>query len=380
MHPYDRSVSPTRGGRVRRTLAVGAVGAGAVLSARVLLRPQPQTARRLVDWDDVRRIAVSRTGDPGRGAGINVEALESAYTEMAARVAPFMTEVCQVPLTAYPRFIALDRRGFIDANLGMVQRLLAPVERIRATIPESLATGMSRRVLDRYVGELFGLMSRRVLGQYDPVLALEDLPGSARQPSALYLVEPNIAGIERELHLTDTDLRPWLILHELTHAWQFELHPWLGEHLEGLMRGLMLDALSADGKTLLPSRQMIGRLPETVREQVQTVRHVQAVMSVLEGYSNFLMHRAGRAAIRGSERLEAAMHQRRRQRGPMERLILAITGLEMKMRQYEVGEQFAVGVDDRAGLNVLNRVWESAEMMPTLDELRHPERWVRRAA
>jgi coenzyme F420 biosynthesis associated uncharacterized protein len=380
MHPYDRSVSPTRGGRVRRTLAVGAVGAGAVLSARVLLRPQPQTARRLVDWDDVRRIAVSRTGDPGRGAGINVEALESAYTEMAARVAPFMTEVCQVPLTAYPRFIALDRRGFIDANLGMVQRLLAPVERIRATIPESLATGMSRRVLDRYVGELFGLMSRRVLGQYDPVLALEDIPGTARQASALYLVEPNIAGIERELHLNDTDLRPWLILHELTHAWQFEVHPWLGEHLESLMRGLMLDALSADGKTLLPSRQMISRLPETVREQVQTVRHVQAVMSVLEGYSNFLMHRAGRGAIRGSERLEAAMHQRRRQRGPMERLILAITGLEMKMRQYEVGEQFAVGVVDLAGLNALNRVWESAAMMPTLDELRHPERWVRRAA
>jgi len=380
MHPYDRSMSPTRGGRVRRTLAVGAVGAGAVLSARVLLRPQPQTARRLVDWDDVRRIAVSRTGDPGRGTAINVEALESAYTEMAARVAPFMTEVCQVPLTAYPRFIALDRRGFIDANLGMVQRLLAPVERIRATIPESLATGMSRRVLDRYVGELFGLMSRRVLGQYDPVLALEDVPGTARQESALYLVEPNIAGIERELHLTDTDLRPWLILHELTHAWQFEVHPWLGEHLESLMRGLMLDALSADGKTLLPSRQMIGKLPETVREQVQTVRHVQAVMSVLEGYSNFLMHRAGRGAIRGSERLEAAMHQRRRQRGPIERLILAITGLEMKMRQYEVGEQFAVGVVDLAGLNALNRVWESAAMMPTLDELRHPERWVRRAA
>jgi coenzyme F420 biosynthesis associated uncharacterized protein len=365
---------------VRRTLAVGAVGAGAVLSARVLLRPQLQTPRRLIDWDSVRRIAVSRTGDAGTGVGINVEALESAYTEMAARVAPLMIEVCEVPLTAYPRFIALDRRGFIDANLGMVQRLLAPVERIRATIPESLATGMSRRVLDRYVGELFGLMSRRVLGQYDPVLALEDLPGTVRQASALYLVEPNIAGIERDLHLTDTDLRPWLILHELTHAWQFEVHPWLGAHLESLMRGLMLDALSADGKTLLPSRQMIGKLPETVRGQVQTIRHVQAVMSVLEGYSNFVMHRAGRSAIRGSERLEAAMQQRRRQRGPIERLVLTITGLELKMRQYEVGEHFAAGVADRAGLSALNRVWESAEMMPTLDELHHPERWLGRAA
>jgi coenzyme F420 biosynthesis associated uncharacterized protein len=365
---------------VRRALAVGAVGAGAVLSARVLLRPQLDTPRRLVDWEDVRRIAVSRTGDAAGGAGINAEALEGAYTEMAARVAPLMTEVCQIPLTAYPRFIALDRRGFIDANLGMVQRLLAPVERIRASVPESLATGMSRRMLDRYVGELFGLMSRRVLGQYDPVLALEDVPGTARQASALYLVEPNIAGIERDLFLTGTDLRPWLILHELTHAWQFEVHPWLGAHLESVMRGLMLDALSADGETLLPSSQMVRRLPDTVRSQVQSVRHVQAVMSVLEGYSNFVMHRAGRGAIRGSERLETAMQQRRRQRGLMERLVLAITGLELKMRQYEVGEQFAVGVVDRAGLSALNRVWESAEMMPTLDELRHPEHWLQRAA
>jgi coenzyme F420 biosynthesis associated uncharacterized protein len=370
----------SRGDLVRRTLAIGAVGAGAVISARVLLRPQLQTPRRLVDWEDVRRIAVLRSGDEDGGRGINTVALEAAYMEMAARVAPMMTEICQVPLVVYPRFVALDRSGFIDANLGMVQRLLAPVERIRATVPESRATAMSRRVLDRYVGELFGLMSRRVLGQYDPVLALEETPGVARQTSALYLVEPNIAAIERDLSLTGTDLRPWLILHELTHAWQFEVHPWLGAHLESLMRGLMLDALSSDGETLLPSRQMVRKLPDTVRGQVHTIRHVQAVMSVLEGYSNFLMHRAGRSAIRGSERLEAAMQQRRRQRGPIERLILTITGLEMKMRQYEVGEQFAVGVFDRAGLSVLNRVWESAEMMPTLDELHHPERWLRRAA
>ena len=370
----------SRGDLVRRTLAIGAVGAGAVISARVLLRPQLQTPRRLVDWEDVRRIAVLRSGDEDGGRGINTVALEAAYMEMAARVAPMMTEICQVPLVVYPRFVALDRSGFIDANLGMVQRLLAPVERIRATVPESRATAMSRRVLDRYVGELFGLMSRRVLGQYDPVLALEETPGVARQTSALYLVEPNIAAIERDLSLAGTDLRPWLILHELTHAWQFEVHPWLGAHLESLMRGLMLDALSSDGETLLPSRQMVRKLPDTVRGQVHTIRHVQAVMSVLEGYSNFLMHRAGRSAIRGSERLEAAMQQRRRQRGPIERLILTITGLEMKMRQYEVGEQFAVGVFDRAGLSVLNRVWESAEMMPTLDELHHPERWLRRAA
>jgi coenzyme F420 biosynthesis associated uncharacterized protein len=368
----------TRADVVRRTLTVGAVGAAAVLSARVLLRPHVETPRRLVDWDEVRRIALSRTGVPTRRGALETTALEAQYMEMAARVAPLMTEITQVPLTSYPRFVALDRAGFIDANLGMIQRLLAPVERLRARVPESMATGISRRMLDRYVGELFGLMSRRVLGQYDPVLSMVDDPEVVTRQAALYLVEPNITGIERDLDLAGTDFRPWLILHELTHAWQFEMHPWLAEHLEELMRHLMLDSLSGDGDTLLPSREMVRKLPETVRLQVQTVRHVQAVMSVLEGYSNFLMHRAGRKTIRGADRLEAAMQQRRRQRGPMERLILTITGLEIKMRQYEVGEQFAVGVVDRAGLTTLNRVWESAEMMPTLDELRHPDLWIRR--
>jgi len=367
----------TRGSVARRALAVGAVGAGAVISARALLRPQVDTPRRLVDWDDVRRIAVSRTGETSGRRGIDPPALEAAYAEMAARVAPFMTEICQVPLAVYPRFVALDRQGFIDTNLAMAQRLLAPVERIRASVPESVATGMSRRMLDRYVGELFGLMSRRVLGQYDPVLTLDDAD-TTRRPSALYLVEPNIAGIERELYLGGTELRPWLILHELTHAWQFEVHPWLGAHLEDLMRELTLDALSADGRTLLPSREMVRRLPDTVRSQLRTVSRVQAVMSVLEGYSNFLMHRAGRRSIRGAERLEAAMRRRRRQRGPIERLILTITGLEIKLRQYEVGEQFAIAVADRAGLSTLNRVWDAAEMMPSADELRHPEHWLRR--
>src|SRR6202035_1768560 len=109
----------------------------------------------------------------------------------------------------------------------------------------------------------------------------EDVPGGARQASAIYPVEPNIAGNERDLYINGIDPPPWLIRDELTNAWQFEVHPWLGQHLETVMRGLMLDALSADGETLLPSRQMVRKLPDTVRHQLETIRHVQAVMSVL---------------------------------------------------------------------------------------------------
>ena len=166
-------------------------------------------------------------------------------------------------------------------------------------------------------------MSRRVLGQYDPVL---DPRGRPRRRA------PGERALPRRAEHRRDRARPLAHRHRPPPlADPPRADPRLavrgpsrgsGEHLESVMRGLMLDALSADGETLLPSRQMVRKLPDTVRSQVQTIRHVQAVMSVLEGYSNFVMHRAGRTAIRGSDRLEAAMQQRRRQRGPIERLVL----------------------------------------------------------
>ena len=311
---------------LRRVVAAGAIGAGALVSIRAFLRPNTDAQRRLLDWEVVRAVAGERTGERGAGAGAK-RAIElgNAYDAMAAELAPLLVEVCETPLETYPRFLALDRRGFIDVNIAMLQRILEPVERLRESLPESAATALSRRFLDRYVGELLGLMSRRVLGQYDPVLTL--LPAADALPgSSLYLVEPNIAAFQRAQGVSGDSLRRWLILHELTHAWQFEQHHWLREHLAAMMRSMMLETVSDDGATLLPSREVVRRLPATVRKQVRGVVQLQAIMSVLEGYSNFVMQRVGRVHLADVERLEAAMHRRRRQRTLFERLILAVTG------------------------------------------------------
>ena len=364
---------------IRRSLAIAAAGAGAVISIRAFLRPNARDTRRIVDWEVVRAVAAERSGERSAVIPANkVDELNAAYNAMAAELAPLLVEVTEEPLTSYPRFVALDRRGFIDANIGMLQRLLEPIERLRATLPDSAAAALGRRLLDRYVGELLGLMARRVLGQYDPVLTLIPATADSAPDSALYLVEPNIAQFQRGQRVSGESLRRWLILHELTHAWQFQQHPWLRDHLTGVMRSLMLESVSEDGVTLLPSREVMRRLPDTVRRQLQGVGQVQAIMSVLEGYSNFVMNRVGRSHLQDFDKLEAAMHRRRSQRTLLERLILTITGLELKMRQYEVGERFCTAVADRAGITALNRVWSSAEAMPTLAEVRKPELWLAR--
>ena len=123
---------------------------------------------------------------------------------------------------------------------------------------------------------------------------------------------------------------------------------------------------------------MVRSLPGQVRTQLRTVARVQAVMSVCEGYSNYVMHQVGSRHLESFEELERAFHERSARRPPLERLVFRVTGLSMKMRQYEMGERFAEMVVARGGLTLLNRVWDGAEMMPSLEELEHPERWVAR--
>jgi uncharacterized protein (DUF2342 family) len=72
------------------------------------------------------------------------------------------------------------------------------------------------------------------------------------------------------------------------------------------------------------------------------------------------------------------MDARRRSRSAPERLIEGLLGLDMKMRQYEQGKVFCDAVVAEAGMEALNRVWESPESLPTPLELEHPLEWLTR--
>lgn len=380
---------------VRRSLAAGAAAGAAVMSLRALARPLPASAeRRLLDWESVRLTAHARTGESGPLGFRDAVRIGAMYDRIAAEMAPLMAEVVQAQVAGYPRVDVLDRRGFIDANLVIVQRLFEPVEKLRATLPESRMTALGRTVLSRYVGELFGFLSRRVLGQYDPVLMLAPPPeetGGSPAP-ALSLVEPNVRAFEERQDVPGENLRRWLVLHELTHAWQFEAHPWLREYIASTMSDLLMGGLlheltaggepakDAAAKVRTPSARHLvrGAIP-ALRTQLGAVGRIQAVMSVAEGYSNYVMHRVGQKHVKDFERLERGFHERQRQRTLLEQLVLTVTGMRMKLRQYELGERFAEAIVKERGLTLLNRVWEGPELMPSLADLRDPQLWIARA-
>ncbi len=59
-------------------------------------------------------------------------------------------------------------------------------------------------------------------------------------------------------------------------------------------------------------------------------------------------------------------------------MIERLLGLEMKMRQYEVGRRFCDAVVAKAGPVGLAHVWDSPEALPSLSELDEPDVWLRR--
>ena len=101
-------------------------------------------------------------------------------------------------------------------------------------------------------------------------------------------------------------------------------------------------------------------------------------MSLLEGHGDITMDRAGAARIPSADRFSRVLRQRRQQTNPLLKLVLQAVGFEAKLAQYEAGERFIEAVEADGGPDLLERVWERPEHLPTLDEVGQPGRWVSR--
>ncbi len=356
--------------RTGRTALYGALLGLATVAVAEAVRPRGGTTL-LLDWDEVRHMADARLENPtleperlasaAAGYRAHADKLEKALLGFVG-VLPRGVEM--------PRFDALDREGWVDLNLGILRRLVDPVLEA-GRMPNSLIVEVGRMGVNRYVGYMLAFLGRRVLGQYDPqLLGAEPIGGEG-----LYLVETNVEEWQQHANLPDEDLRRWLILHEMTHAWQFAAHPWLRRHMEESMK-VLLDSVTRRGPAVTRFAAFAGVLPA----QWRVMRRVQGTMSVIEGYSNLVMNQLGRKLLPGFGRLERAYRERSSGKSALEVLIWKLTGLDLKLQQYRRGEAFCQAVYERHGINILNRVWDGPESMPRLNELGNPAAWYRRTS
>lgn len=349
---------------------------------------------RLIDWSWAEQVAVRASGQ--------APALHPAARQQLGDEYRALLREIEVPIARYTgnelslgRTVVevLDRPAWIRANMANFRDLLQPVEdfyagHLRAGSPETVQAA-TRMLASTQLGVLVGYLARRVLGQYDlSLLGTEPLTAGK-----LYFVEPNIRHLEQTLRIPRDELRRWIALHEATHAHEFELHPWVREHLNATLRSymalLMQDMQRQMGGANL-AVELVGRLVANVRQghnllaAIQTpqqralMSRLQALMSLAEGYSNHVMNAVGRTLLPNFDLIHERVEHRQRQRSRIEVAFLRLTGLSMKMEQYKRGEAFVDHVVAERGIGFANRAWEAPAYLPTEDEIRHPERWLDR--
>jgi coenzyme F420 biosynthesis associated uncharacterized protein len=340
----------------------------------------------MVDWGLARQIARIAAGSPPQGP---LPADLDSLAAMAEREVGAYTGLRLDGEPPPPE--ALDRAAWAEVNVDALSRLLGPaIDRMGGQLDSTgpLAgplRGAAGLALAAETGLVVGYLSQRVLGQFEVSLLEPEVA-----PRLLF-VAPNLVEATRRMEVDPERFLTWVVFHEVTHVFQFGGVPWLREHLAGLLREYLatVEVQMGEGMRGLSSLPSPAKLVEAFREGglaglVQTEEQrgitdrIQATMAVIEGYSEHVMDALGERHISGYEDLRTAMERRRRERSAPERILQRLLGLDLKLRQYELGHEFCDAVAAEEGIGGLNAVWSAPEALPTAAELEDPPRWIER--
>ena len=361
---------------------------------------------QLIDPRVARTVARRFVGPDDMSGSYLMERLRADLSESVPLAEELVSEVSGITRPEPVKWGVIDRVAWAEANISGMSRLLEPLaDRLGARIerlpmPVRIA---QRTAISAEIGVLLGYISRRVLGQYDVLVteSPEEAPRTVRrrrnalpEGTTLYFVGQNIVETERRLGFVPRDFALWVAVHEVTHRFQFAGVDWLQERFFSLISSY-LSSLQLDARGLATRlsgaarRLMSGSLPPEERnpiyllaseEQRRNLDELQALMAVVEGHGNYVMDAAGKEVIPSFARMRRAFERRREQTTLLQRAVNHAIGLEMKLRQYELGQQFCETVVAREGSQALARLWSGPETFPNLEELREPDLWLKRVA
>jgi putative hydrolase len=115
-------------------------------------------------------------------------------------------------------------------------------------------------------------------------------------------------------------------------------------------------------------------------EQLELFNRLQAFMSVIEGHGNFVMDRVGEGRIPSQARMRRELNNPNATGGVLGKLLGKVLGLDLKKAQYQQGQKFFDAVFKAGGREGVRACFDSAQALPTLEEVRKPELWLRRLA
>ena len=344
-----------------------------------------------IDWEFAARIARRAAGVEPLSQSDLYQSLHADFAEATVLAEKLVADETGLrSLDGPARARVIGREDWIDANIRSFQRLLRPLtDKMEERAPSGPMAAVSGKVAAVEVGTVLGWMSRRVLGQYDLLLAEDEDP---QDQDLVYYVGPNVLAVEKRYAFVPGEFRLWLATHELTHRAQFTGVPWMREHFIGLVEQT-LDNIDPD-----PDRIMSGlkrlfderRRGETAAldnglallfasdEQRLVLDQISGLMSLLEGHGDVTMNRAAREHVPSAGRFAKVMQQRRNNTKGIARIMQKLIGIDAKLAQYEQGERFIERIEAERGDRAVDVIWQDSTHLPSIEEIKEPSQWLLR--
>lgn len=284
--------------------------------------------------------------------------------------------------------IPLDQAEWATRNLRSFRYLVEPLADKLADAPstgamDAVLKPLAPALLGMQMGVMVGLLSQKVLGQFDAGLPTAD-------HGDLYYVVPNIEGFATEHRLDPRQVRLWAALHEVIHQVQFA-RQWVRPHfrklIEDYIASMEVDT-SAFGDRMAdfndPARlaemmQEGGGFPSLLSgpEHSDQLDAIEAFLSIVESHGEHLMDRAAADLLPDLSGIRAAMTERR-EASSEESMLGGMFGAEMNRGRYLPGDSFCSEVESRWGGEALTRIWDGPGNLPTLAELGDATGWAAR--
>lgn len=362
-----------------------------------------------VQWDGARQLALSiATGGEGEP---NVDPTERIYFEQLTRVAELQvaqatgleTARHQRPLLIRPVTRSEWALGTLDAYRPLIEAMATALQRPpgdQVEQPEGDPTEawltqvmglLSPMLLGMTTGSLVGHLATRSFGLYD-------LPIPRPPSNELLVISRNLTDFATDWSMDPDDLRLWVCLHQLTHHVVLST-PYVSSRLGELLLDYAgafesdPDALASKlgdleddpsgGDPMARFQELMGD-PEVVLGAVRTQRQdeilpwLEALVTVVVGYVDHVMDQMGQGLVGGYDRITEAMRRRRVEAAASDRYVERLLGLDLTQDHFDRGRAFVDGVVERAGTSGLERLWTSAEVLPTPNEVGAPGLWLAR--
>jgi len=348
------------------------------------------------------------TGEPAAEPPIDAST-RASFDDVARAAQVTVAQTTGITATLGVPIVCVDRSGWAHATLDGLMPVLAALagslqrsgdigpddlggSRPGPTEPGDLGAFLMQSLLPLLLGvwsgSMIGQLAHHALGQYDLPLPLHG------EPTQRFLVR-NVEAFGEEWSLPGDELRYALALREVVHGGQRTV-PWVREELERLATAyvgayeVQPDALQeqlgdfnlTDPSSMAALSQLgdpnalLGAMRS--ERQAPMLESLQRFVSVLEGYTDIVVETLGERMMTSHARIDEALKRHRLERGEATAFVDRLLGLELDRGHYDSGVAFSRGVVERGGIEQLNRLWTSREMMPTRTELEAPGLWLAR--